>query len=149
MKDLVASASIEIHSTSEQVWDAMTNPAKIRIYLFGTEADTDWKVGSPISFRGEYEGRVYKDKGNVLESIPNKLLKYNYWAQYSGLQDDLKNYFVVAYEIDDLGDGMVRLTWTQSGFQDEKRRDHTANGLPAILAQIKNIAEGETQPAES
>jgi len=77
-KALRVSKSIEINSNAEAVWDVLTNPEKIRVYLFGTETITDWKVGSPIIFQGEYEGHKYKDKGNVLENKPNKLLRYNY-----------------------------------------------------------------------
>ncbi len=38
----------------------MTNPEKIKIYLFGTETGTDWKIGSSIIFKGEYDGQVKK-----------------------------------------------------------------------------------------
>jgi len=48
---LKASQSIEINATCESVWDTMTNPEKIKVYLYGTETNTDWKVGSPIVFK--------------------------------------------------------------------------------------------------
>lgn len=58
---LTVSKSIEIKTSAENIWDALTNPEKIKVYLFGTEAITDWKVGSPIVFQGEYDGHTYKD----------------------------------------------------------------------------------------
>ncbi len=141
-KDLSVTHSIEIDATPAEVWDAMTNPEKIKVYLYGTETITDWKVGSPIIFQGEYEGHQYKDKGNVLENKPNELLKYNYWSGFSGLEDKLENYFIVTYLIDDAGDGKTVFTWVQEGFRSEESHKHTQEGLPAMLEQIKTIAEG-------
>ncbi|MCB0741899.1 MAG: SRPBCC domain-containing protein, partial [Chitinophagaceae bacterium] len=115
-KDLKTSKSITIDASAEKVWDVMTNPEKIKIYLFGTETLTDWQVGSPIIFQGEYNGTQYKDKGNVLEKTDNQLLKYNYWSGFSGLEDKPENYFIVTYIIDKISANEVTFTWQQEGF---------------------------------
>ena len=47
-KNLIAKQSITINAKAENVWEVLTNPEKIKIYLFGTETITDWKVGSSI-----------------------------------------------------------------------------------------------------
>lgn len=52
--ELTITLSIEISADKAKVWDALTNPEKIKIYLFGTETLTDWKTGSEIIFQGEY-----------------------------------------------------------------------------------------------
>ena len=140
-KNLVISKSIEINSSAEKVWDALTNAEKIKIYLFGTETITDWKVGNPIIFQGEYEGQQYKDKGNVLENRLNELLKYNYWSGFSGLEDKPENYSTVTYEIEETDNGNVLLKWTQEGFANEQGQAHSEKGLPAMLEQIKNLVE--------
>ena len=44
-------------------------------------------MGSPLIFQGEWEGKSYQDKGNILASEPGKLLQYNYWSGFSGLED--------------------------------------------------------------
>jgi uncharacterized protein YndB with AHSA1/START domain len=141
-KNLSVTHSIEIEGTPAEVWDAMTNPEKIKVYLYGTETITDWKVGSPIIFQGEYEGHQYKDKGNVLVNEPNELLKYNYWSSFSGLEDKLENYFIVTYKIDEIGEGKSVFTWVQEGFRSEVSHKHTQDGLPAMLEQIKAVVEG-------
>jgi len=140
-KSLKVSKSIEINAKGEQVWDALTNPEKIKVYLFGTETITDWKVGSPIIFQGEYEGHKYKDKGNVLVNEANVLLQYNYWSQYSGLEDTLENYAIVTYKIDAKTDKSVLFTWTQEGFSSQEGYEHTENTLYGMLEQIKNLVE--------
>ena len=139
--DLKVSKSIVIKSSAENVWDGMTNPDKIKVYLFGTETITDWKTGSAIIFQGEYNGQHYKDKGNVLENQPNKLLKYKYWSGFSGLEDKSENYSIVTYQIEETDKSTVKLTWTQEGFASEEGQQHLEQGLPGMLEQIKELVE--------
>ena len=140
-KNLIASSNIKIESTPEKVWDVLINPEKIKEYLFGTEVLTDWNIGSPIVFQGEYDGQQYKDKGNVIENKKNELLKYNYWSGFSGLEDKPENYSLVAYKIEDLNDNSVNFTWHQKGFSSEEGKCHTEQGLKAMLEKIKELAE--------
>jgi len=142
-KNLKVSKSIEINSSAEKIWDALTNPEKIKIYLFGTETITDWKIGSPIIFQGEYDGNKYKDKGNVLENVRNETLKYNYWSGFSGLEDKPDNYCIVAYHIENISDNQMKFTWTQEGFANEEGQQHSENGLFGMLEQIKKLVEEE------
>ena len=140
-RDLIVSKSIEINSTAKEVWDALTNPEKIKVYLFGTETITDWKVGSPIIFQGSYEGHTYKDKGNVVEVKINEILKYEYWSGFSGLEDKPENYSVVTYTIDNIAENKLKFTWMQEGFANEEGQKHSENGLFGMLEQIKKLVE--------
>jgi uncharacterized protein YndB with AHSA1/START domain len=140
-KDLQVSKNISIKANSASVWDAMTNPTIIKQYLYGTQTTSDWKVGSPILFEGEFNGQKYKDKGNVLECRKNELLKYNYWSGFSGLEDKPENYCLVSYIITENAPNEVTLTWKQQGFTSEEGKCHTENGLGAMLQQIKELVE--------
>ena len=140
-KNLIATQSIEINTKAEKVWEVLTNPDKIKIYLFGTDTVTDWKIGSSIIFRGEYNGHQYQDKGNVLENTENKVLTYNYWSGFSGLEDKTENYSLVTYQIKDIAENKVKFTWTQKGFANKEGQCHTEQGLKLMLEQIKKLAE--------
>lgn len=142
-KDLRVSESIEIESAAHAIWDALTNPEKIKVYLFGANAQSDWQVGSTVVFSGEFQGHTYEDKGIVRLNEPNKTLEYGYWSGFSGLEDKPENYSSVRYEITPLENGTHRLTWTQIGFASETGQAHTQQMLPTMLAQIKEIAEAE------
>ena len=54
----IAKTSITINAPKSKVWDALTKPELIKQYLFGTEVTTDWQVGSPIIYKGIWEGKA-------------------------------------------------------------------------------------------
>ena len=47
-----AKVNISINAPVSAVWDALTKPEIIKQYFFGTEAKSDWKVGSLMKIRG-------------------------------------------------------------------------------------------------
>jgi uncharacterized protein YndB with AHSA1/START domain len=140
-KELKATATISINASAADVWDALTNAEKIKVYLYGTDTITDWKEGSPISFEGEYEGQTYKDKGNVLKNEAKKVLQYNYWSGFSGLEDKLENYSIITYILEVVSPNAVKFTWSQQGFASEEGQQHSQSGLPEMLKQIKQLVE--------
>jgi uncharacterized protein YndB with AHSA1/START domain len=142
--DLTVSESILIDAKVSKVWHALTNPEIIKKYLFGTETLTDWKPGSEIIFQGEYGDQnqhKYRDKGIILESIPNEKLSYSYWSGFSGLEDTPENYSIVTYTLEDTGNDKTNFTWTQKGYATEENYQHSLNGMKDFLLQIKNIIE--------
>ena len=124
------------------MWEILTNPEKIAIYLYGTKTETDWKIGSPITFSGVYNETTYSDKGIVMANVPHSLLAYDYWSHFSGLEDLPENYSEVSYHILDNNNGTVKFTWQTIGFKDKESLEHNNSGLPALLEQIKSLAEG-------
>ncbi len=108
----IAKASILINAPAAKVWDALTQPDLIKQYLFGTEVTTDWKVGSPITYRGVWQGKPYEDKGKVLEVEPGRRIVSTFWSSLSGVPDQPEYYKTVQYELSNQGSAM-RLTVTQ------------------------------------
>jgi len=141
-KTLQSSHSIVINATPIKLWEILTNPEKIAVYLYGTKTETDWRIGSPISFSGTYDDKIYNDKGIVMANVPYSLIAYDYWTQFSGLEDIHENYCEVSYHIKDLNYGKVKFTWMQIGFKDDKSLENHNRRLPALLEQIKTLAEG-------
>lgn len=128
-----------IKAPVEKVWDALTNAAIVKQYFFGSNQETNWKVGSPILFSGEYEGKTYLDKGIVQEFIPNKRLSYSYLSSWNNLPDKPENYLLVEYEVRPLVDG-TELTITQSNY-DEERAKHSAENWKMVIDGLKKIVE--------
>lgn len=140
-KNLIASSTISINSTPLQIWDVLTNPEKVKVYLYGTKVKTDWIKGNPISFEGQYEGKKYHDKGIIIDNQPLKTLTYSYWSSFSGLEDNTENYAIISYKIEEKEKGMYNFTWHQQGFASEEGKCHTEQGLIAMLQEIKKLAE--------
>ncbi len=141
-KSLKVSKSIEINAPAGAVWEALTDPAKISTYLFATEIITDWKPGSTIIFKGEFEGEEQVDKGNVLENEAGKLLKYTYWNSFAETDDVPGNYAVITYTLTPAGDNITTLTWTQEGFYDADWAEEFAMLLETqTLPKVKRAAE--------
>jgi uncharacterized protein YndB with AHSA1/START domain len=132
--------NININAPISRVWQALTDPAIIQRYFFGTHTDTDWKVGSPIVFTGEWEGKTYKDKGTILDVTPDKLLRYSYWSSMSGIEDRPENYVIVTYELKG-EDGDVDLTLTQENIPDEKTKTHSEANWKKVLDNLKKVVE--------
>lgn len=139
--ELKASGTVDINASPERVWKVLTDPSLIKEYLFGTEAITDWKVGSPITFQGEYEGQQYQDKGIVKENHLHKKISYHYWSSFSGTEDVPENYCLVSYDLDSKDGKRTRFTWTQKGYASEEGQEHSQSGMDEFLQHIKQIAE--------
>ena len=50
---------ITINAPATEVWDALVNPAKTKVYMFGCEALSDWAEGSPLIWQMDYEGKPF------------------------------------------------------------------------------------------
>ena len=97
MTGRVATAEAEIAAPPSKVWRALTDPDQIEKYMFGSRVETDWKPGSTIVWKGEYEGRKYEDKGEILEVEPERQLKMTHFSPLSGEEDAPENYHTLVY----------------------------------------------------
>ena len=133
-------APVLIKARYYEVWDTLVIRAKIKEYFFGTYTLTYREVGNSIIFHGEFDGHPYRDKGVVMQVIPEKSLQYKYWSAWSGLEDLDENYQMAAFSIERLDDG-IQLTLTQGGFADREKPGETSQMRPGIMEKIKSITE--------
>ena len=140
-KTFIAKATITINAPSSKVWDALTKPDLIKQYLFGTKVTTDWRVGSPITYKGTWEGKAYEDKGKILQIDPGKILVSTYWSSMSSLPDVPENYNTVRYELSAEGAG-TRLTITQDNNATLDDAKHSEQNWNIVLEGIKKLVEG-------
>ena len=136
-----AEATSTINVPASKVWDALTKPELIKQYLFGTEVNTDWQVGSPITYMGVWEGKPYKDKGKILQIEPEKLLVSTFWSSLAGLPDIPENYKTVHYELSPESGG-TKLTITQDNNADRAEADHSAQNWNTVMDGMKKLLEG-------
>jgi uncharacterized protein YndB with AHSA1/START domain len=139
-KNHVAQASMLINSPVSKVWDALTKPELIKQYLFNTDVVSDWKVGSPILYRGEWEGKSFEDKGQILTIEPEKKLVNTHWSPLSGVSDQPENYHTVTYDLVSKDD-KTELTITQDNNASEQEKAHSEENWKAVLLGLKNLLE--------
>ena len=146
MSDITAQVSKTIAAPAPMVWKALTTPAIIKRYFFGADVESDFRVGSPIRFRGEFNGKKYEDKGEVLDVQPGKRLSVSHWSPLSGTADAPENYHLVTYELRPEGNATV-VTLTQSNLHGgvkssdiEKREEFEKNWTMVLDGLGKAVA---------
>jgi uncharacterized protein YndB with AHSA1/START domain len=136
----VATAAISIDAPASRVWDVMTDPAAVKEFMFGADLVTDWTVGGPILWRGEWEGKPYEDKGTILEVEPGRKLVYTHFSPLSGEEDTPGNYHTLTWTLDE-ADGATRLTLAQDNNPSEEAAEHSKGMWDMLVADVKKIAE--------
>ena len=142
MKDYVVHQQVKLNATAEAVWDALTNPEKTKEYFFNARVISNWKEGSPITFKGRMFWIIpYEMKGTIVNAIPGKLLKYTLKngkgddATESTVTDELtveKDHTILTIT-DDVG----------SGDGAEKRYHRSVKGWQKVLKGLKKVVEAK------
>jgi uncharacterized protein YndB with AHSA1/START domain len=136
----ISEATTTINAPVSKVWEALTDPGLIEQYLYGTEVTSDWKVGSPITYKGEWQGKAYEDKGEILQIEPDKLLVSTFWSSLAGLPDTPENYKTVRYELSPENGG-TRITITQDNNTSQEEADHSEQNWNTVLGKLKELLE--------
>ena len=137
----IAKATTTINAPASKVWEALTKPELIKQYLFDTEVITDWQVGSPITYKGEWEGKTFEDKGKILQVDPEKSLVSTHWSPLSGVPDEPENYHTVTYQLAKK-DGKTEVTIIQDNNATEQERIHSEENWKTVLKGMKKLLEG-------
>ncbi len=143
-KELVIRNEILIAAPTSKVWDVLTNPQETKKYMYGCETVSDWKVGSPLLWKGVWEGReMVAVKGSIKQIEPGKFLAYTTIDPNNAAMPDMpENYLTVTYGLTE-NNGQTHLEVTQGDYtkvaDGEKRYNDAANagGWSAILTQVK------------
>jgi uncharacterized protein YndB with AHSA1/START domain len=116
------------------------NPEAIKQYMFGTNVVSDWREGSPISWRGEWQGQPYEDRGVILQVRPGRTLQYSHFSPLSGLPDRAESYHTVTIELSGEGN-QTRVSLAQDNNPTEQARDHSEENWGTMLTSLKRFLE--------
>ena len=140
METLTLKTTITFKAPIAKVWYGLTDPATVKESFFGTDLKSDWQVGSPITFSGEWEGHKYEDGGIILDIDEPKLLKYTYWSSMSGTENKPENYNNITYELSE-SNGVTTLIITQEGVKNQEAADHSEQNWKSVFDGLKKIIE--------
>ena len=127
-----------IASTPEKVFKALTDTEATARFWFGNAVESDWKVGSPVTFRRNGELVV---TGKVLEFEPPRRLSYTFHAQKDGLYTEQPSRVLIEIEQQK---AQVKLTMTHDDFPvGSKTLERVSNGWPLVLSSLKSYLEAD------
>lgn len=139
-KELISKSSIDINASPPRVWEALIKPEIVKEYFFGAVIVTDWKVGNPITFKGEFNGNKYEEKGVLLNVDPNGQLQYSHWSNFDGLPDELENYRTWTFDLNEKN-GTTQLSITEDNLPTEKQKKRSDEFWSEALLKIKRLVE--------
>jgi uncharacterized protein YndB with AHSA1/START domain len=139
-RGFVARSSIDVNATAERLWTALTDPASIKQYFFGTTLDSSWRVGSPITWKGEWQGKQYEDRGVILTFDAPRTLAYTHFSPLTGQPDTPENYHTVTITLSPSGKG-TRVTLQQDNNATEEERAHSEKNWEMVLSGLKTFVE--------
>jgi uncharacterized protein YndB with AHSA1/START domain len=145
----IVSKSIDINAPVSRVWDVLTNPDLIKLWMSETEIDivSDWRPGSPIIVRGELHGISYENKGTILQFEPDKAFKYSYWSNLSRVPDIPENYSVIDFRLTPLKN-QTALTVTHSNIVGDATYKHSEFYWNVTIDIMKRLIENSDARAQ-
>jgi uncharacterized protein YndB with AHSA1/START domain len=145
MNELGGTSSITIDAPIDEVWKAITTPELIKQWFFGVDTESNWEPGSPLIHRGEWQGKPYVDKGEILRIEPPTLLVHTHWSDVSGLPDAPENYQEVTWALSER-DGSTELTITERNLPSEETKAVSEASWKTALTSLKAVLEDSGSP---
>jgi uncharacterized protein YndB with AHSA1/START domain len=136
----VATSTIIIEAPPSRVWSVLTDPGAIKEFMFGSDVVTDWTVGSPIVWRGIWEGKEYEDRGSVLEFDPGRRLTVTHFSPLSGQEDVPENYHTLTWTLEDRS-GATELALSQDNNPSAEAARHSKGMWDSLVQGVRAIAE--------
>ena len=138
--NLIAKSDETINASIDKVWEALVNPEEIRKYMFGATVISDWKPGSKIIWKGEWNGHSFEDKGQILEIKPPTKLQYTHFSPLAGKPDARENYHTVTIELEEHA-GKTLVSLFQDNNDTIQAKEHAEQNWKKMLNELKNLLE--------
>jgi uncharacterized protein YndB with AHSA1/START domain len=140
MEKLTVNVQVKFKAPKAKVWQGLTDPALVKKYFFGTDLKSSWRVGEPIVFSGEWDGKKYEDHGTILDIDPGSFVKYDYWSSMSGTDDKPENYANITYNLTE-NNGETELTVTQDNVKNEEAKTHSEQNWKGLFEELRKLIE--------
>lgn len=141
-ENLIASAQTTINASPKDVWNALITPEVIKKYMFGTTVISDWKQGSDIVWKGEWEGKPYEDKGKIQELIPNEKFSYTHSSASADTTGNPEALHLITIKLNPQ-ENRTKVTLTQDHNASEKEQKKSEENWNTMLNEMKKVVEGK------
>jgi uncharacterized protein YndB with AHSA1/START domain len=127
--------AIVIDAPPARVWAALTHSDTVGQAFFGSRVESGWREGDPITFSGEWEGKTFRDEGQIIKVVPDQLLTYTHWSTP-------EDPHTVTFHLGPAEDGGTEVSVAQDNAGDETAREHAGQTWAAMLTNLKRLVEG-------
>ncbi len=141
MTGLMARGTTTIDASKAAVWKGLTDPDQIKDYMMGSVVETDWQPGSPITWSGEWKGKPYQDKGEIVAVDEPDRLELTHYSPLTGQDDVPESYHTLVYTLEDR-DGGTQVSVTQDNNADQDEADRNSQTWTQMLDGLKQTVEG-------
>ncbi len=132
--------TLYVRATPAKLWDAITNGEHTARYYFGSPVESTWQPGAPVSYLSGDRSAVLVG-GTVLSSEPERSLTLSLQLLYDPACA-AEPAFEQTWRIEEAGNGVSRLTVSQSGIDPQSATyEQIAGGMPLILSSLKSLVE--------
>jgi uncharacterized protein YndB with AHSA1/START domain len=140
MSGHTARAQVDVAAPRERVWEVLTEPDEIAKWMAGSRVETTWQVGDPITWSGEYDGRAYQDKGEVLAYDEPSRLSVTHYSPMMGQPDVPESYHTLVYELAERESG-CHVSLEQDGCDSEEQAEQFSANWQQMLEALRDAAE--------
>ncbi|MBL8078067.1 MAG: SRPBCC domain-containing protein [Anaerolineales bacterium] len=135
--------TVTINASTAQVWHVLTTPDLMKKWMLTDveiEIITDWKVGSPMSIRGNMNGKDFENTGQVLQFEPERILQYSHLSSLSRLPDVPESYSIIEFKLTPV-ENQTALALTVRNFPTESIYKHLTFYWNVTLEVLKRLVE--------
>ncbi|MGV8979482.1 MAG: SRPBCC family protein [Cellulomonas sp.] len=141
--DHVARAELVVNAPPERVWDVLTSPEPRPEIMFGARTVTDWQPGHPISWRGEWDGQAFEDKGEVVHVEAPRRLVVTHFSPMSGQPDVPESFHRLEYVLEPV-DGGTKVVLEQDNNPTSESAERNVESWRTMLDGLKKVAEASS-----
>ena len=127
-----------IRTTPEKLWSALTDPAFIKQYWFGMNAESKFTAGAPWKLVSD-DGKVW-DSGEIVEATRPRRLVIR-WHHQNRPELKAEGPSLCTMELEP-SEGAVKLSITHTVERDpSKFIEAVAGGWPKVISNLKSLLE--------
>ncbi|ACZ29152.1 Activator of Hsp90 ATPase 1 family protein [Xylanimonas cellulosilytica DSM 15894] len=116
-----------------RVWAELLHPGAR--WMLGANIETDFQVGSPVTFEGHFFGRQFEDHGTVLAFERARLMHFTHFSPLSGLEDVPENYHDIRITLEAV-DGGTRVEVVQENIASAERAGNAEHQWSQALSTL-------------
>ena len=134
-----------INASPKAVWQALTDSNIVKQYMFGAIIESNWEIGSSITFYIEKDGKRMDAVYGIIEKLePTSIFRHTLYPPNAAYPNTPENHIYVEYTLKE-NKCKTELTIEQGGFktvaEGEKRYASAKEGWKLVLPELVKLAE--------